>query len=688
LGVVSPKTFEKNIDDMKKTHIVIITLALVTALSQCRKPALPNHDEPGEIIRQNATLITTTGGDSKVSLDGDLTKVLKLKWDGNEKIYVYDGYGMCGRLDFSSYVGEGQSAASFSGDITPHSGSKLRFYLFNNETDESKIPGVTDNTVTFTSDYSTQSAPNIGSVISDFVLRSDEMEISDDGKYNNVKLKSPVAIMRSSFNDFGEGNIAVKGLESTGFTIDYTGKLEYNTNTSATLVNPGDGGDFFVVLMPKTSAKFVYYGSEGVAYPDWAINAGTYYTLYGSDGDAVTITAREFTTTQPVVTTNTNVVQCQYKGGNMGGTVSSSVEQYCECGLVYAPGTLAQLDLDNGTRKFVKEMFVSTETSYYYDLTDEAGLTAGATYSMRAYAIGESGTPSYGDIKTFVAGDKPQNIPASWTDGASPYVFTVSSGRTVRFSQGNLQYIGSAATPYWKFAEHQFDIIGYSQMGTVATNIDRDLFGWGTSGWNNGNHCYQPYSLESERTAVTYAENQGWGYGPKNGTNYSLPLTGTYANADWGVYNAISNGGNASGLWRTLTKTEWTYLFGTTTNRKNQYGLATIAGCTPGLIILPDKTSWVIPSGLTFTSGTGNGWNTNTYTYAQWKLMETNGAVFLPTTGDRHDTNMGNIGGLARYWSSTNDSRSEAYALDFDDDSVDPDISHPRYYGFSVRLVK
>ena len=41
----------------------------------------------------------------------------------------------------------------------------------------------------------------------------------------------------------------------------------------------------------------------------------------------------------------------------------------------------------------------------------------------------------------------------------------------------------------------------------------------------------------------------GDGSGDIAGTNY-----------DWGVNNAISNGGNEAGLWRTLTIEEWKYL--------------------------------------------------------------------------------------------------------------------------------
>ena len=74
---------------------------------------------------------------------------------------------------------------------------------------------------------------------------------------------------------------------------------------------------------------------------------------------------------------------------------------------------------------------------------------------------------------------------ASYDEGALRGEFSVSATQTVRFSQGNLQYIGSAATPYWKFAESQWDYLGTSNghKGTDV-NVDRDLFRWGASGYN------------------------------------------------------------------------------------------------------------------------------------------------------------------------------------------------------------
>ena len=87
---------------------------------------------------------------------------------------------------------------------------------------------------------------------------------------------------------------------------------------------------------------------------------------------------------------------------------------------------------------------------------------------------------------------------AAYDEGTLRGLFSVSSGTQVRFSQGNLQYIGSAASPYWQFAENQWDYLGDNGQGSTASNADRDLFGWGTSGYNHNNMCYRPWDTEKD----------------------------------------------------------------------------------------------------------------------------------------------------------------------------------------------
>ena len=132
--------------------------------------------------------------------------------------------------------------------------------------------------------------------------------------------------------------------------------------------------------------------------------------------------------------------------------------------------------------------------------------------------------------------------------------FSVSPFGKVMFSTGNLQYQSSNSV--WSFADYQ-----WSMGGTFA---------YGTSGYNNGQTCYMPTSTSTDPNDY-----------------YSGDLVGT---ADWG-YNQISNGGNSTNLWRTLSKDEWSYLLFT---RQTESGFRFVKCCLTwlncqGVIVFPDE---------------------------------------------------------------------------------------------------
>ena len=275
--------------------------------------------------------------------------------------------------------------------------------------------------------------------------------------------------------------------------------------------------------------------------------------------------------------------------------------------------------------------------------------------------------------------------------GAINGLFTINAnGDQVYFSKGNLQYIGSASTPYWKFAEHQWDYLGDNGQGSTNQNVDRDLFGWGTSGWDNGNTYYRPWDTD---------KSDGYLYGPPG----SYDLTGTYANADWGVYNPISNGGGQVGLWRTLTIGDWTtghgewgYLFNTrsasTVNGMSnaRYAKAKVNN-VHGLILFPD--SYTHPSGVAQPVGindsNNSGWNGNNYSASDFELMEQQGAVFLPAAGSRSGTSVNYVGTDGGYWSSSNMGSGGAWIAYFYNIELGVGgYDRNRFLGRSVRLVQ
>jgi hypothetical protein len=166
--------------------------------------------------------------------------------------------------------------------------------------------------------------------------------------------------------------------------------------------------------------------------------------------------------------------------------------------------------------------------------------------------------------------------------GAINGLFTINSnGDQVYFSQGNLQY--QASTNIWRFADEQFDYIGGDNCN-ISENYEGwiDLFAWGSGNNPVSFGCCDTFS-------------------------------------DWGN-NPISNGGNTSSQWRTLSNEEWSFLlFDRTTLSGLRFVEARVNG-VHGVIILPDNWDCTV-SWNPIDSET---WNC---------VYETNGAVFLPAAG-------------------------------------------------------
>lgn len=276
--------------------------------------------------------------------------------------------------------------------------------------------------------------------------------------------------------------------------------------------------------------------------------------------------------------------------------------------------------------------------------------------------------------------------------GAINGLFSVSATRQVYFSRGNLQY--KASTNTWRFAEHQWDYVGTqtpdnngnvggtvngSDNANISSNYSGwiDLFGWGTSGWNSGNTYYHPWDSNNSDGSL---------YGPPE--RY-YGLTGSYANADWGVYNSISNGNNTTNQWRTLTQSEWDYVFNSrNTTSGIRYAKAKVNNVN-GVILLPDD--W---SSSTYSLSNTNTWDasfsSNTIYSYQWTTLESAGAVFLPAAGVRSGTWVSEVGSVGRYWSATHDWNTDNFArlVHVSDYLLSANSNMYRYYGLSVRLVQ
>ena len=224
---------------------------------------------------------------------------------------------------------------------------------------------------------------------------------------------------------------------------------------------------------------------------------------------------------------------------------------------------------------------------------------------------------------------------------------SVAQGKQIYAAAGNLQYIGSETTVVWKFADNQWDMIGTSQ-GTAVANANRDLFGWGTSGYN-GKYPYM--------TSTT-------------NTDYPIPIVGT--NYDWGIYHSPESGSlgggvlfaNGGGLsWRKSTMLEGEFFSGAVTEsygiRVKEFGTGNwqpligwgIVNGVKGLLILPDNWDGSMDPEFVYNS---SAW-ANEYdetTTPRWSAMEAYGVAFFPCAGYRDGTTVTYAGERGGYWSS------------------------------------
>jgi hypothetical protein len=236
---------------------------------------------------------------------------------------------------------------------------------------------------------------------------------------------------------------------------------------------------------------------------------------------------------------------------------------------------------------------------------------------------------------------------ASVPDGAISGKFSVSDGKQVYFSKGNLRYASSK----WSFFDNQYDY--YTSHSADAW----DHFGWSTS-------------------ATTYGMSTS-----SNNDDYSGDFV------DWGATMGAG--------WRTLTSDEWAYLLKTrsasTVNgtENGRYAKAKVND-VGGVILFPD--TYTHPDGVAAPTGVNAtdeyGWEGNSYTAADWTKMESAGCVFLPAAGCRYGSEMIGLGSDGYYGSATPDGADYAYRVKFNSGSLEPANSINRCLGCSVRLVQ
>ena len=293
-------------------------------------------------------------------------------------------------------------------------------------------------------------------------------------------------------------------------------------------------------------------------------------------------------------------------------------------------------------------------------------LEANTTYYVRAYAKNSKGI-GYGNEIVFTTMEI-MDPPMGCLSG----VFSVSEGRQVWFSQGNLMY--NASTHHWGFAESQYEFVG-ADNANIGENYSGwiDLFGWGTSGFDHGAVCWQPWSTAPESESY-------FAYGSPD-----YNLFDQDGSADWG-YGVIVEKVDNTHPWRTLTDEEWDYLL----NLRNtpsgiRFVKARVDGVN-GLLLLPDYWSdaaYLLNNiNQDFASYSSNVISLGYF----YDCLEANGAIFLPAAGYRNGTDVVEVGTIGRYWAATGLGPRNSWGVEIRNNYISLS-SLCRPYGHSVRLV-
>ncbi len=392
---------------------------------------------------------------------------------------------------------------------------------------------------------------NLWDAIDDLDARVAKLEeLCKEMNTNISALQTIVEVIQD--NDFITGIVPIeKGGEVIGYTIMF-GKHEPITIYNGEDGKDGQNGSGSTPIIGVTKdTDGVYYWTlngewllddEGNKLPVSGKNGNDGENGEGSDGESGTIGKDGVT---PQLKIENGYWYISYDNGATWTELGKAVGEDGEKGDKGDKGDAGN-DGQNGDSMFTSVTY--DDNNVYFTLTD-------------------------GSVLIVPLGSSKEQV-VQIIDGAIMAEFSVSETKKVYFSKGNLQYIsegthkcadGTAQPGTWRFAEKQWE------EGT--------LLYWGNSGYND---------------TIKQVNSNDWFAEAENAIKYykayeiiaKSDISDTYN--DWGVYNAIENGGNIPNKYRTLTRDEWVYLWEQRPNAKKLRGTTIIDGieCT---YILPDS---------------------------------------------------------------------------------------------------
>ena len=194
--------------------------------------------------------------------------------------------------------------------------------------------------------------------------------------------------------------------------------------------------------------------------------------------------------------------------------------------------------------------------------------------------------------------------------GALSGLFTVNSnGKKVMFSKSNLFY--SPTSNNYSFKDEQYIAALFSSSNSVIS---------GRYYYQNGSKYYNMNSEDISLLGIAVAQQTS--------------------------FNVVNGGGLAAANdWFCMSPSEWSYLIKTRSVNFHRYShvrviqgnsTATLTYRKSGLMLFPDDFVWPLDQSkmpTRFDAQALSDWNSKEFTYADWKVLESAGCVFLPVTG-------------------------------------------------------
>lgn len=304
-----------------------------------------------------------------------------------------------------------------------------------------------------------------------------------------------------------------------------------------------------------------------------------------------------------------------------------------------------------GTTYNILKGYISSQTASYYAVapvtsTESLTLTVRKSNELKYATLVYNSHLLINTIYNF----RPEFTASAYSGGE----FSISSSSKIEFSAGNLYYDQNTTPAEFKFEPDQYDFRHVSGCTSPVKGVAFIKGIYYDEVPSNTVGTFRYGSIDEAITTVT-----------------TTPTGDFFAKENMSVAS--------SSKWRTLNPTELKYLNNRVTKDsvfQSKLSCLSLPNGEKinGAIYIPDNCQDSLESSVL--------WD-------KWLSLEIQGAVFLPSSGERVGTVVKYAGSFGNYWTSKTYGSSQAMVLEIKDTSSTVSVfNHQKYLGNCIRLVK